>query len=171
MKVEHPEDTAELDWTRGFAGCVNPANRATVLTTYRDAVRRGADSGMPPPTPGAWNAGRAKSAYDQVNQQKAGICTLFAYAAAHILTYARPAGPCVEVVAYDNHVYVVIGRGGRAVSPGENLPDVSAWGSAYSIVDPWAGAMGWEVAYKQSEGFPYTTMMSPLKLFMKREAA
>ena len=167
----HPEAAADLDWTMGFAKCVKEAKRKEVHDRFREADARGVDISIAPPRPSEWDAGTAKTYYDLVKQKRAGICTLFAYAAAHILTHNRPRGPLVEVVGYNNHVYVVVGRKGRAVNPGEKLPNRWHWGSSYVIVDGWAGAMGYDVVYKQTTGFPYRGMMKNLTLLMKREAS
>jgi hypothetical protein len=84
---------------------------------------------------------KLKSAYDKTVEAQGAVCTTFALCAAHILTEgARQSGRVrVEIVGVarnlGTHMYVVCGRAGN------NLGDLSTWGSKAVIVDLWAAAL------------------------------
>lgn len=124
-----------------------------------------------------WRARYLEAAKDRVYTNKAGECTSFGFAAAHILSTAPFAGirPRIEVVAWDSkaiqkpegyvrkkftadptHVFCVVGRsGGTLLQPigkrspkfQHRLPDFQTWGKDVWIVDPWLASLGWASCY------------------------
>jgi len=84
---------------------------------------------------------KLKSAYDKTVEAQGAVCTTFALCAAHVLTAgSRQAGKVrVEIIGVarnlGTHMYVVCGRAGN------NLADLSTWGSNAVIVDLWAAAL------------------------------
>jgi len=84
---------------------------------------------------------KLKSAYDKTVEAQGAVCTTFALCAAHILTDgSRQTGKVrVEIIGVNRnlgtHMYVVCGRAGN------NLADLSTWGSNAVIVDLWAAAL------------------------------
>jgi hypothetical protein len=84
---------------------------------------------------------KLKSAYDKTVEAQGAVCTTFALCAAHLLTAgSRQAGKVrVEIIGVarnlGTHMYVVCGRAGN------NLADLSTWGSNAVIVDLWAAAL------------------------------
>lgn len=176
-----PKKNAKGDeeWT-GFAVCINPDEREEVLRRHDDADKRGvktgggAGGGMPnafggPPNV-AWNDKECETAYAKVYGQGAGVCTLFAKAAGHVLATMLTHGPRLEIVAYKNHVFVIVGRVGGYANNRDKLPPYATWNGSWCIVDGWAGAMGFEVCYlDKANGFPYKAMLDPLTLVMEKE--
>ena len=84
---------------------------------------------------------KLKSAYDKTVEAQGAVCTTFALCAAYLLTGgARQSGKVrVEIIGVarnlGTHMYVVCGRAGN------NLADLSTWGSNAVIVDLWAAAL------------------------------
>lgn len=155
-------DPPKPDWKTGFAGCVNPKMREEFLKRYRE-FKKNAPSGSPmmPPQPGSeWKPTQYKLVFQEIDRNKAAICTQFALAAAHILTKGREGGPQVEIVAYDNHVYILVGRKGGA--PKNKVPNDWQTQKNLVIVDGWAAAMGFDVIYQGLKGYPYTGMIDNL---------
>lgn len=89
-----------------------------------------------------------RTVYTLTVQGRVGICTTFAYAAAHVLTggVRNPDGARVEVVAaargMGTHVFVVVGR-----AAGSRLEDRGTWGGDAVIVDLWLGSLEHRWAY------------------------
>jgi hypothetical protein len=89
-----------------------------------------------------------RTVYERTVEGRVGICTTFAYAAAHVLTggVRNPGGVRVEVVAaargMGTHVFVVVGR-----AVGSDLGDRSTWGGEAVIVDLWLGSLKQQWAY------------------------
>jgi hypothetical protein len=130
---------------------------------------------MMPPAPGSeWKAGSYEKMYNQVIEAKAGVCTTFGLAAAHCLTMKYRKGKWVmrdekkrgEIVAYKNHVYVLVGRKGPAPTEQDGFVIDNAWHKQKDviIVDPWAGAMGHKSVYKGVKPYPFKGMIDDLKL-------
>jgi hypothetical protein len=84
---------------------------------------------------------KLKSANDKTVEAHGAVCTTFALCAAHILTGGtrQSGGVRVEIIGVarnlGTHMYVVCGRAGQ------NLADLSTWGSNAVIVDLWAAAL------------------------------
>jgi len=107
--------------------------------------------------------------YQKVTQERAGICTQFAKAAAHVLTSGRANGPRVEIVAFDNHVYVLVGRSGGY--KGHLLSSDWVQDAGVVIVDPWAGSLGHPTVYENYASYPLKGMVNPLKIVAERPAS
>lgn len=166
-----------LDASR-FSNCINPRNKIMILDRYNRARdRKAKDAGM---SAGmqfgiGWNAKALRGVYDRVVAERAGVCTSFAKAAAHIMTRNNTVNiPKIEIVGYTNHVFLIVGRQkgnvavtGQGFFSKHKLQDYIHWGSGWVIVDVWAGAMGWPMSiYDGSKGYPFTEMLSPLTLIM-----
>lgn len=162
---------ASLD-ARAFEGVINPANKEVVLAREKNwkpphgSVGTGTGAAVRPDPDRAWKPMVLKLTYEQVCNNRAGVCTSFALAAAHYMTTSQPTGPLVEVVAISNHVYVVVGREGGYVD-GWKLPSKSAWGSGCIVVDVWLAAMGWKAVWKVSEYPDWATQGA--QLIMKKD--
>ncbi len=105
-----------------------------------------------------------------------GICTQFAYAAAHVLTSGRQGGPAIDIVSWmggvqQAHCYVVIGR--ELDDPPHRLPpNVDEWGGDIVIVDGWLAALGHKVAYRITNyagDHPYPGFIRSARVVMSRE--
>ena len=150
------------NWKTGFAGCVNSKKRDEMLERYRE-FKKNPPKGSPmlPPKPGSeWKPALYKMAFEEINRNKAAICTQFALGAAHLLTTGREGGPQVEIVAFDNHVYVLVGRKGGVVK--NKVPNDWQTQKNLVIVDGWAAAMGHEAIYQGLKGYPFTGMIDNL---------
>ena len=156
------EKKTEPDWDTGFAACVNKKERKAVQERFLKFKNVPPNTHPPQfkavsatPKPGSdWAPSSYETAFKVVSKIKAGVCTQFALASAHILTSGRETGPRVEIVAYDNHVYVLVGRTGD-VTKGNKVPNDWHKQSDLVIVDGWAGAMGYEVIYEGLKKYPY----------------
>ena len=103
-----------------------------------------------------------------------GVCTQFAYAAAHVLTGDRQGGPQIDIVTWmggiqQAHCYVVIGR----EFDGDELPrDVDEWGGDIVVVDPWLAALGHKIAYRVSNlmsgDHPFPSFLYSVNIVMSR---
>jgi hypothetical protein len=153
-----------VDWNLGFAGCINPARRMQVMQRHDayNASNRRAGLQMPPNRNFGWDAnlGMCRSTRQKTYAAQAGLCTSFAMAAMDILTENRQPGPRIEMVAYNLHVFVIVGRAANITHNGGRLPPYQAWGNDWWIVDGWAGAMGYEVVYEGATGYPYPGMLN-----------
>jgi hypothetical protein len=105
-----------------------------------------------------------------------GLCTQFAYAAAHVLTAGRLGGPAIDIVSWmggvlQAHCYVVIGR--ELDDPPHMLPpNVDEWGSDIVIVDGWLAALGHKAAYRITNyagDHPYPGFVRNARVVMSRE--
>lgn len=165
--------TDSYDYNTGFARCVRPDARPVVEKRYREMKARKAGATTPGDAlvihGGKWNAPGYGMVHQFVTQQKAAICTQFAKAAAHVLTHGRPGGPRVEIVAYRNHVYVLVGRKGGYSGHVVDAGWVSEPGLV--IVDPWAGSLGWDTIYTRYADYPLKAMANPISLVAERAAA
>lgn len=119
-----------------------------------------------------WNNRLAEQVYKSVQDEKAAMCTTFAYSAAHILSQDNPNNCRIEVIAHNkgmgSHVFVIVGReGGYTMNEKKwQLPTISEWPRNFIIVDAWAGAMGYDVIYDDVQEYPYPTMLENLELIM-----
>lgn len=155
------KEKTKPDWETGFARCVNPKVREDVqerFLKYKNTPPGthppNFKAASPSPEPGSdWTPKTYQTAFTVVTKIKAGVCTQFALAAAHVLTNGRDSGPRVEIVAYDNHVYVLVGRKGEVKN--NKIPNDWHKQSDLVIVDGWAGAMGYEVIYQGLKKYPY----------------
>jgi hypothetical protein len=142
--------------------------------------------------PFAWDAVKVEETYKKVKDAGAGECTSFGSYAAHLLTNTDAStNPRVELVAWEKvtkkpskssdkivkkvttHVYCLVNRRGDYRQETDDngakryrLPPVNEWSGDWWIVDPWAGAMGFDVIYEKSTNYPYKGMMDPLFLQM-----
>jgi hypothetical protein len=170
-----------VDWNAGFAGCVAPSKRAEVMQRHDAAAQRGATTGVGGGGIGGfgikninWREEELRKAHQKVWDQQAGICILFAKAAAYILGSGLTHGPRIEIVSYANHAFVILGRTGGYIN-GNNfdLPksndDENGWGDDWVIIDGWAGAMGYDVTYQKDAGYPYKSMLNPVTLVMVKD--
>ncbi|HEY6514251.1 MAG TPA: hypothetical protein VI032_19900 [Burkholderiaceae bacterium] len=171
---EYDKATDKYNYNTGFARCIPASKRAQVEKLYRDMKKRGAGATTPGDamyTPGgSWKGHNYGLVYQTVTGARAGICTQFAKAAAHVLTATRPKGPRVEIVAYKNHVYVLVGRSG-GYSQGHVVP--SSWTSdpRLVIVDAWAGSLGNPTVYETYASYPLKGMVNPIVLVAERPAS
>lgn len=161
-----------------FSTAVNPDNKIMVLDRLSRANDRGAkDAGAVAGIQFGtqWDAPALLNVHDRVLQERAGVCTTFAKAAAHIMAQANvPNAPKIEIVGYTNHVFVIVGRRqgeinvtGHGLFTRHNLPHHNQWGLGWVIVDVWAGAMGYpKTTYLHNMGYPFNGMLNPLKLIM-----
>jgi hypothetical protein len=103
-----------------------------------------------------------------------GVCTTFAYAAAHVLTTSRLGGPAIDIVSWMTgigraHCYVVIGR----EEDDDELPrNVDDWGGDIVIVDPWLAALGHKIAYRITNyagDHPFPGFLYNVNIVMSRE--
>ena len=92
-----------------------------------------------------------------LNKAQAGICTTFAWAAASPLidritkeSRSKTASLLkrVEVVAYPNHIFVIVNRDGAALARNEKLPGNADWGDGVFEVDVWFATLGHPIIYK-----------------------
>jgi len=166
--------TDKYDYNTGFARCIPAAKRAQVEKLYRDMKKRGAGATTPGDamyTPGgSWKGHNYGLVHQTVTSARAGICTQFAKAAAHILTGHRPNGPRVEIVAYKNHVYVLVGRTG-GYNAGHQVPPTWTSDSRLVIVDAWAGSLGNPTVYENYASYPLKGMVNPIVLVAERPAS
>jgi len=165
--------TDKYDYNTGFARCIPVAKRPQVEKLYREMKARGAGTANPGDamyTPGRdWKPMNYNMVYQKVAQERAGICTQFAKAAAHVLTSGRANGPRVEIVAFDNHVYVLVGRSGGY--KGHLLGTDWVQDAGVVIVDPWAGSLGHPTVYENYASYPLKGMVNPLKIVAERPAS
>lgn len=162
MNTEYlDKEKTQPNWKTGFASCVNPKVREAVHERFLNYKK--VPFGTYPqnyvavsssPKPGSeWQPEACAFAFKVVSKIKAGVCTQFALATAHVLTNGRKSGPRVEIVAYDNHVYVLVGRKGEVKN--NKIPNDWHKQSDIVIVDGWAGAMGYPVIYQGLKNYPY----------------
>ncbi|MDH0863366.1 hypothetical protein [Mitsuaria sp. GD03876] len=159
-----------------FPQCVNTA----LPKSRQDAIReRGAlKTGMPllvDPT-AAWNAPALEQAFMNVNRNRAGECTAYAYYAGHVLgtTPMRTARPRLEIVSWEGkgmakHCFVVVGRAGPRGRSGL-LPNSVEWNTDARIVDCWALTLGFECVYSVSN-YCYPGMINPAQIIMDSTVA
>src|SRR5207248_1176414 len=110
-----------FDWGTGFGSLIPAAKRGQVVGLMRAKEALGFPrniSGDAMYGANGWDADYLRRAYDRVTQQQAGICISFALACAHILTDGQVDGPRVEVVAFQNHAYVLVNRVGGVSGAG-----------------------------------------------------
>jgi hypothetical protein len=167
--------TGQRDYSSGFAACINPKKRIEVEKRH-DALRgtQGAATPGDANIPGAaWKPENYANVYKHVKKNKAAICTQFAKAAAHVLTHDRPHGPRVEIVAFKNHVYVLVGRQGAVATSAGKWTLPASWKDdpAVVIVDPWAGSLGWKVIYETYSDYDLQAMSNPIELIGMRAAS
>jgi hypothetical protein len=151
-------------YTGGFSGCINKAKFSEVLGRYREMQKAKTGATTPgdaivlPNADPEWKATVFRMVYERISKERAGICTTFGKAAAHLLTAGRTTGPGVEVVAYRNHVYVLVNRKGDVEEDSRGIPKIpDSWirEPDVVIVDPWAAALGWECIYYHGvRGYP-----------------
>jgi len=155
-----------------FGGMIN-ADRRDQIVEREQATRtgRGDQAGGIGAVSKAWNPGALRNTYDGIRRDGGGVCTTFGHYCAHVLSYGRPLNQRIEVVAYKNHVFVIVGRRGGYREPGHGIPPRETWGNNYCIVDGWLGAMGYDVVYPNGGGYPYPGMLSPLTLVMASDIA
>ena len=183
-----------------FESCINIDQKISVMNRLIRAQDRKANGvgmigGFQVGT--NWNADALKNCYERVRKERYGECTTFAKAAGHLLAQAKAPRPRLEIIAYENHVLLVVGRNGGYSDVGKgfrkkrqlpqlyysdaNSYDGAAWGADWAIVDPWAGAMGYEdTIYQMSGGrlrgvnfqneYPCPGMLHPVSLIMERPA-
>jgi hypothetical protein len=163
---------ASLD-AKTFESVINPSQKETVMARLNawkpptgTAGTGNMGAAVQPAPDRSWKATVLKLTYDAVCNNKAGVCTSFALAAAYYMTASQTTGPLVEVVAIKNHVYVVVGREG-GYADGWALPPKSSWGSGCIVVDVWLAAMGWKSVWKASEFPDWATKGA--HLIMKRD--
>lgn len=161
-----------------FDGCINPGNKIMIrdrLSRANDRKAKDAGAAAALQFGVQWNANALKNVYDRVLTERAGVCTTFAKAAAHILTKDNHINaPKIEIVAYSNHVFLIVGReAGEVQISGvgpfakHKLSHYNTWGFGWMIVDVWAGAMGWpKTIYVGHNGYPFKSMLNPLTLVM-----
>jgi len=159
-----------------FPGCIHPAKRKKVLAAAKAFANKAgvqvggtgaAVAGLGSPR---WQSGMLQRSYGTVTRNRAGVCTTFAHTAAHILD-KRHGTARIEIVSFRNHVFVVVGREGGYDRKLRSyvLPNYSTWSGDWHVVDGWAGAMGHEVVYRKTVGYPYIAMMHPLTLVMAND--
>ena len=115
----------------------------------------------------------ARKVYTNTNEARSGICTTFAWTAAYPLLdrmlkrqtkkdLGAQGLQRVEVVAYTNHIFVIVNREGDALEINEELPPPGDWNDDVIQVDLWLGTLGWPWIYSgksgDNEGF-----LEPLK--------
>lgn len=166
--------TDSYDYNTGFARCIPVAKRAHVEKLYREMKARGAGATTPGDAmhkgDGSWKGDNYARVYQTVTGARAGICTQFAKAAAHVLTANRPRGPRVEIVAYRNHVYVLVGRTG-GYSQGNVVPPSWTSDRGLVIVDAWAGSLGNPTVYENYASYTLKGMVNPIVLVAERPAS
>jgi len=163
---------------------------------FRAALQRRGIQDQKGDNPFAWDANKVEETYKKVKDAGAGECTSFGSYGAYLLTNTGASTkPRVELVAWESvtktpskinpkitvvttttHVYCLVNRRGdyrqETSDTGAKryrLPPVNEWNGDWWIVDPWAGAMGWDVIYEKATTYPYKTMMEPLYLQMVYE--
>lgn len=165
MKTTYDKTTQSYDYSTGFARCIKRSKRAEVEARSRElkGTARGAASPFDSfVSPGEWKARHYAAVCARVRRERAGICVTFAKSAAHILTDGQNDGPIVEIVAYDNHAYVLVNRAGAG--QGEAIPTNWTADPNVIIIDPWAASMGHECIYRGRSNYPYGGMLNPLTL-------
>jgi hypothetical protein len=135
------------NYKMGFARLINKSQRAEVWKRYSEMKERGAGGTMPGDTNFGWSNFRAKSIHARVHAERAGICTTFAWAAAHDLTFGKTEGPRVEIVAFSNHVFVLVNRQGGLLH-GTHIPDDWVREPEVIIVDAWYASLGHECVFR-----------------------
>jgi len=155
------------DYQTGFASCINPPKREEVRA--RSLGLQGTSRGAASPFDSKideerqWKSTQFRMIENRVRGDQAGICVTFAKAAGHVLTATRDEGPRVEIVSYDNHVYVLVNRTGD-LAGGWRIPNGWINDPAILIVDPWAASMGYECIYEGYRTYPYKGMVDNLLL-------
>jgi hypothetical protein len=162
----YDKNTKSIDYTKGFAACINPSKRDVVKA--RSDGLKGTTRGAASPfdshvAAGEWKAKNYEQVCGRVLSERAGICVTFAKSAAHLLTHGQTDGPRVEIVSFKNHVYVLVGRQGGVTDNGYVDADWTAEPDVI-IVDPWAASMGFECVYRGFGRYPYKGMANPLLL-------
>ena len=99
----------------------------------------------------------AKSVDTYLKKGESGICTTFAWAASYplidrIMKESRLSAESllkrVEVVAYTNHIFVIVNRAGAKIARNVTLPSTAEWGADVFQVDTWLGSLGHPIIYK-----------------------
>jgi hypothetical protein len=167
-----PDDKRPHDsvWQKGRAAMVNPEQRPRVLKQcrayYKDAKpadlaasAKAGESAAALLKPGSeWNAGAFKAHYEQLKKYQGGTFAQFALATAHLLTTKQADALRVEIVAFKPkgqpdyvHAYVLVGREGDEATT--KVPSFRGQ-EELVIIDSWAAAMGWDIAYKGAGSYP-----------------
>jgi len=142
-------------------GSISDAERAIILDRPRnmtiDQLRADKQSQMKANLPHMTQKDVGK-VYTFLEQSRAGCCSTFAFATAHILTQgARDPGktsPRVEVLACQyghagTHCFTVVGR-----AEGSDISNPATWGKDVRIVDGWLGSLGHDTVFTV-ESYPY----------------
>ncbi|BCD90212.1 hypothetical protein fh0823_03510 [Francisella halioticida] len=160
---------------RTFIGCINPSKKTVILEKADISTNAKYDFQfvLLKQRNVSWDSNLLNKAYDSVRNRKSGVCTTFAYAAAHIISSGRLAeAPLIEIVAYSNHIFIIVGRNHSYNGNLRNrnyIDDISYWGDEYVVIDPWAIAMGYDIAFYTKSNFnsyPYKNMIRNLSLEM-----
>jgi hypothetical protein len=176
-----------------FSACINPSEKIIVM----DRLVRGSDrkakgvgivGGFQLGTD--WNLDSLKNIYTRVRDSRYGECTTFAKSAAYTLSLLAGDKPRLEIVAFTNHVFIVVGRSvasqyvttGVGIKKKQMLPKWgTTWGDDWVVVDPWAGAMGYPDIIYEFDGtyligindggdYPFEAMLDPISIVMHRPA-
>lgn len=168
MNSPFDKATNTYNYGRGFATCIKTSERANVEARFNDMKKRpgagatsAADAMLSPS--GTWPAINYRMTYERVTTERAGICTTFGKAAAHILTNGQTTGPSVEVVAYKNHVYLLVNRQGEYTDEGA-IPDDWTAEPGIIVIDPWAASLGWPCIFLGFGAYPLKSMVKGLTL-------
>ena len=119
----------------------------------------------------------AKAVNLYLKKAEAGICTTFAWAAAYPLmermkkeSQSRTASLLkrIEVVAFTNHIFVIVNRAGATLAPNERIPSNATWGDGVYQVDVWLASLGHPMIYKGVKGVNAGFLESLKSLFDSR---
>lgn len=113
----------------------------------------------------------AKAVNTYLHKAEAGICTTYAWGAAYplidrIIKESRSKSATllkrVEVVAFTNHIFVIVNREGSTLERNEPIPATSEWGDGVFQVDVWMASLGWPIIYNGVQG-DNRCFLTPLK--------
>lgn len=119
----------------------------------------------------------AKAVNIYLKKAEAGICTTFAWAAAFPLiermkkeSQARTASLLkrIEVVAFTNHIFVIVNRAGAKLATNEKIPSNATWGDGVYQVDVWLASLGHPTIYKGVQGVNVVFLEGLKSLFDSR---
>jgi hypothetical protein len=174
-----PDSRGRQVWTGGFSGCINqnPAvyykvvERALAFNNKSSGGALSGGQGMGGAmVSNKWSAPNVAMAAKLLQSRQGGVCSEFGKAAAHHLTEGRltQPHPRVEIVAYKNHVFVLVGRKGGLVNG--RVPDSWIHEPELVIVDAWAGSLGYDIVYQSINNYPLD-MIRNLSIVMALDAS